>query len=186
MTKRDVWVDPAAAAGGGVPQTPNVAFPKDETWETQLTVSGSYQAFWGIQLSGVFDRRSGDPFAREVRSRAGLRQLSDVIQRVEPVGAQRYDTANLVSLRFEKQFQVGSPERRINLMLDVFNLLNDNPVVSQVIRSGPTTAGLREFFRRGSPASGRGSISSAIVTRSRSVRKDEKQAGAPLEQRVDV
>jgi len=129
-TRKSVWID-------GIPQTPNLKFPKDETWEQQVTLSGSYIAPWGIQVAGVFEHRSGEALARDVQFRAGLRQLSLVTMRVEPVGAQRLPGVSLLNLRLERPLRFPGG-RRLDLKLDFYNLLNANTVLAQSVRSGAT------------------------------------------------
>ncbi len=128
-TKRDVWI-------AGIPDTPNVLFPKDQTWTRQLTLSGSYEAPFGIQLSSVFEHRQGDAYARTVRFTSGLTQLTSVTLRAEPVGSQRLPTANLWSIRVAKYLEVRGG--RFGLQVDLYNALNVNPATAIVAQSGST------------------------------------------------
>lgn len=130
-TKRNVW-------RSGIPQTPNIAefFPKDETWEWNFKVSGSYRLPWDVQAAGSFTRNSGTPWAREVRFTSGLRQQSQVILLMEPLGARRTPSIDLLTLRLEKRVRVKGTETQ--LQLDVFNALNTNTETGFNARSGST------------------------------------------------
>src|SRR5207249_770964 len=102
----------------------------------QFTVSGSYLAPLAIQVAGVLEHRTGDPYARDVRFRTGLSQLSEVVMLMEPLGAERYPTANLMSLRVDKQVRLA--RGRLDLQFDLYNALNINAATASVTRSGST------------------------------------------------
>ena len=74
-------------------------FPRNQTWETTFRASGSYRAPFGIVASSVFEYQSGAPLARTVLFRTGLKQLSTVTLRMEPLGAQRLPGVKLLNLR---------------------------------------------------------------------------------------
>ena len=99
-TRNDNWIT-------AVPTTPNEEFfPKNETWDSTFRAAGSYVARWGIMASGLFEYQSGAAQARDVLFRTGLRQLSSLTLRMEPLGAQRLPSVKLLSFRMAKQIRV--------------------------------------------------------------------------------
>lgn len=108
-------------------------------------VSGLYQGPYGINLSSRFEVLSGVPWyttgsggagvtgAQYVRFNRGVDYPAtsvDAFIRVpgEPQGSQRFDAEVAWDFRAEKRQQLGG-SRSLDLMLDVFNLLNSNTVV---------------------------------------------------------
>jgi hypothetical protein len=108
-------------------------------------VSGLYQGPYGINLSSRFEVLSGVPWytsgsggsgvtgATYVRFNRGVDYPAtsvDAFIRVpgEPQGSQRFDAEVAWDLRAEKRLLLGGA-RSLDLMLDVFNLLNKNTVV---------------------------------------------------------
>jgi hypothetical protein len=129
-TRKNMWIN-------GVPQTPNEEFfPKNETWETTFRVSGSYEAPWGIQASGVYEYQSGTPLARDVLFR-GLPQLSTLTLRMEPLGSQRLPAVKLLNVRAAKRLRLFSAHS-MTLQFDLYNALNVNDETARSVRSGPT------------------------------------------------
>jgi hypothetical protein len=128
-TKSDAWIN-------GVPQTPNEdQFPKNQTWEQTFKVMGTYKTFWDIYAGARYEHLSGAPLARDALFRTGLRQLSTVVVRMEPLGARRLPALNLLSLRAAKQFELRG--NRLELQFDVHNALNANTARAMTVRSGP-------------------------------------------------
>lgn len=128
-TKNDAWI-------GGTPQTPSILYPKDQTWDRQITVSGSYAAPFGIRVAGTFEHRQGAAYARQVLFNTGLPQLNQVTLLVEPTGSRRLPSANLLNARLEKQFTV--PGGQLSLQADLYNALNVNTATGIVNRAGAT------------------------------------------------
>jgi hypothetical protein len=130
-TRKDTWIT-------GVPTNPNEEFfPKNQTWEKTARVSGSYSAPFGIQASGIFEYQSGGPLARDVLFRTGLRQLSSVTLRMEPLGAQTLPAVRLLNLRAGRRFALGG-RRQVTVNVDLYNALNQNDATTVSVRSGPT------------------------------------------------
>ncbi len=128
-TRRNEWTN-------GVPTNPNAAvFPKNETWDTTFRVAGSYLARWGIMTSALFEYQSGGVQARDVLFRTGLRQLSSVILRMEPLGTQRLPAYKLLSFRAAKELAVVDGHR-LRVQFDLFNALNANDATGITRRSG--------------------------------------------------
>jgi hypothetical protein len=128
-TRKNMWL-------GGVPQTPNDFFPKNETWETTYRVSGSYTAPWGIVASGILESQSGTPLARDVLYRTGLTSLASLTVRMEPIGTQRLPAVRLLNVRATKQFHLN--RNRFSVQFDLYNALNSSDATSESFRSGPT------------------------------------------------
>ena len=68
--------------------------------------------------------------------RTGLRQLSTVTLRMEPLGAIRLPAVRLLNLRLSKQITVGT--QRLTIDADVYNALNSNDATTMSVASGPT------------------------------------------------
>ena len=68
--------------------------------------------------------QSGQPFGRTF-----VASLNYGTQRVlaEPLGTSKQDTVAIADLRVERLFGLGG-QRRLSAQLDVYNLLNANPV----------------------------------------------------------
>jgi len=103
-----------------------------------LTVAGSYQFPWDVQLSGKYTARAGDPLDR-TQLFAGLTatQVSETI-RVVPRGTDRTETVDkFVDVRLGKRFVIKGAGRW-EATVDVFNLLNANHVLLQTEAIGTT------------------------------------------------
>ena len=128
-TRKNVWIS-------GVPYTPNEEFfPRNETWETTFRASGSYRAPLGVTAAAVFEYQSGAPLARTVLFRTGLRQLSTVTLRMEPLGSISLPGVKLLNLRASKIFDLNG--RRFSVDGDVYNALNANDATTMTVASGP-------------------------------------------------
>jgi len=93
----------------------------------QLKLQGAYTFDFGLVMSGFYRLAAGNPYTRELTV-VGLPQ-GPITVFAEPRGSSRSDTANILDLRFEQSFQIGSGSgSRIGLMLDVFNLFNSAAV----------------------------------------------------------
>jgi hypothetical protein len=129
-TKNDAWI-------AGVPTTPNEEFfPKNQTWDQTFRAAGSYVAPWGIMGSALFEYQSGPAQARDVLYRTGLRQLSSLTLRMEPIGAYRLPAVKLLSVRAAKHFRIGAAQK-MTAQFDLFNALNANDATAITVRSGP-------------------------------------------------
>jgi hypothetical protein len=137
-TKNHRWI-------ARIPQSPNDEFfPLDETWSWQHKFVASYTLPWDVRISSFFQSISGDPRQRTYVFRTAdpdggrpIAQSSTVTLRLEPFGARREPTLNVLNLRAAKSFALGSG-RRLELGVDVFNALNGNAASLIVNASGPT------------------------------------------------
>ncbi len=100
-----------------------------------FTLSGSYMGPYGIQFSGKYTARAGDPLVRTIQA-TGLTQGTQTVW-VLPRGEDRTETVSkFVDVRFGKQFVLGPS--RIEGTVDIFNLLNANHVLNQNTAIGTT------------------------------------------------
>jgi hypothetical protein len=119
-----------------LPVTPNNEFfPRDLYWDRSFKALGSYQAFWNIYTGFSYNYLSGAPQARDVVYRTGLRQLSTVTLRMEPLAAQRLPANHLLNLRAAKKFTVNGNDS-IEIQFDLHNALNMSTIQAQTFRSG--------------------------------------------------
>jgi hypothetical protein len=89
------------------PSDPNAEiFAANRTWEWLGRVSGAYAFPGDVMVSGNFEHRSGNPWARQVLF-TGVPILSSLTPRVEPIGTHRLPNLNVLDLRVEKSFQLG-------------------------------------------------------------------------------
>jgi carboxypeptidase family protein/TonB-dependent receptor-like protein len=110
-------------------------FRNDDTWEWLGRVSGSYVFKYDIMLSGNFEYRSGDPLARQFTFKGG-KTITSITLNVEPIGSERLQSPKLLDLRIQKAFPVGKG-RKLDLRMNVYNVLNGNWVTTQTVLSGP-------------------------------------------------
>ena len=104
--------------------------------ETTARVEGAWIFPWSVQLSGNFEHRSGQPWARTVNFAAPAGQpIANLVVRVEPIGAERLPDINLLHMRVEKQVKL-SGSRKLALRVNVFNATNINTEQSITQLSG--------------------------------------------------
>ena len=116
--------------------TPNAEiFSANRTWEWLGRASGAYQFPFGLMTSVNFEHRSGEPIARTV-SVAGGSQIRSLTVRVEPIGSIRRPNINVMDVRTEKKFRLGSTQQLI-ARLNVYNTLNAGTVTNWTTLSGP-------------------------------------------------
>ncbi len=101
-----------------------------------FNLSGSYLLPWyGLQLSGKYTARAGDPLIRTFQA-AGLGQGTQTVW-VQPRGEDRTETVDkFVDVRVSKRFAIGTT--RFEGTVDAFNLLNANHVLNQNTGLGST------------------------------------------------
>lgn len=117
--------------------TPNdEIFASDHTWEWTGKLAAAYIFPRSFTLSGNYEHRSGEPWARQVLFRGGA-TIPSITLRVEPIGTRRLPNRNLVNMRLQKALQLGGAHR-LELRVNVYNVLNANTVMNVVKRSGPS------------------------------------------------
>ena len=93
-------------------------------------MSALYQLPWDINVSGYFSLRQG--FVHPIRVRSDNREFSAgrAYTIVEPMGSNHLPNVKMLDLRAEKIFVI--PDiGRLGLIVDVFNVLNDNSVLGR-------------------------------------------------------
>jgi len=102
---------------------------------TQLgKVMGTYRAPFKLMLSGVFYYTSGDTFTRTIRTTRTQTPQGRRDVFIEPRGASRYDDQMRLDARVERRFGLGGGS--LGLMVEAFNVFNDDAVTEQTTRSG--------------------------------------------------
>jgi hypothetical protein len=110
----------------------------DIPWDTQFKLSGVYPMPYGIQFSGVFISAKGEDVpVNYVVNRSivpTLTQTSVTVRLNEP-GSKNLERVNKLDLMISKSFTHGA--LRLQPQLELFNILNANPVLSQTNTFGP-------------------------------------------------
>jgi hypothetical protein len=119
-------------------------FPLDETWSWAGNVTGSYRMPGDVTLSGFLQTKNGVTgqrtyIFRQVDPDGGqaIAQNGNTTIRVEPYGSRRLSAQNILNLRASKDFSLGAA-RRIDIDVDVFNVLNAAPPTAANFQSGPS------------------------------------------------
>jgi outer membrane receptor protein involved in Fe transport len=98
----------------------------------QFKLQGTYEMPWDVVVSASYSAISGLPWAPQVRFTKANSPLivveSGITVKAEPLGSERYDVDQDLSLRGERRFKFGT--RTLGLMVDVFNVLNLSTVTS--------------------------------------------------------
>jgi hypothetical protein len=101
------------------------------TWTVKAY--GTFEAPFGVRLTGQLRHQSGQPFGRTFTAALSY---GNVRVLAEPVGTRRMDNVTITDLRVEKSWRAPA-HRRLAVFVDVFNLLNANPAQNAVWSSGP-------------------------------------------------
>jgi hypothetical protein len=116
----------------------------DIPWRTHFKLSGAYPLPYGLRVSAVFQSTAGDPLvysyivtAAAFRNLTGvaLGQSSVTVYPLNEPGSAYYDRVNQLDFTIAKSFKAGS--WRITPDVSLFNMLNANPIYSQVTAYGP-------------------------------------------------
>ncbi len=126
---RKVWSGALISTDAtGIPQDPNnLRFNTGENFNAwTYKIMGTYQAPFGLSVSGVFRGAKGEAYGRRWNSprlNQGVQALT-----VEPIGTFFMDTIKLVDFRAEKTFTVSERWGKVGVMVDIFNALNSAAV----------------------------------------------------------
>ena len=104
---------------------------KSSTWQAHF--SGRYQFPRAIGVGTNVQVQSGWPYARLVSATLPIAGTQTFF--IEDINHNRSDTVPLVGLRGDKSWRFG--DRRVLIMLDVFNVLNSNAVTNFTLINGP-------------------------------------------------
>ncbi len=95
-------------------------------WESTGRLDGAYIFPWAVQVSGNFEHRSGQPWARTVNFAAPAGQpIPSIVLRTEAIGARRLPTINLLHMRIEKALKL-TGGKKLAVRLNIFNVTNIN------------------------------------------------------------
>jgi carboxypeptidase family protein len=119
-------------------------FPLDETWSWAGNITGSYRLPGDVSISGFLQSKNGVTgqrtyIFRQVDPDGGpsIAQNGNTTLRVEPYGARRLSAQNILNLRGSKDFRLPGG-RRIDIDVDVFNVLNAATPTQANFQSGPS------------------------------------------------
>lgn len=142
-----VWEDSTGnvdtSYGGSTGRSPDFDNPNQRINDTgslslqrewQVKMAGTYLAPWGINLSASYRFLSGQRRTRQV-------EFEDLAQgtvtvNAEPRGSSQVGDQSIVDFRAEKQFEIPDSGVRLGVMLDVFNLTNEDSIISQGFTTG--------------------------------------------------
>jgi hypothetical protein len=110
-------------------------FAANRTWEWLGRASGAYNFPYEVLVSANLEHRSGTSWARQVLF-SNVPVLSSITLRTEPIGTRRMPNINTLDVRLQKAFQLGG-QKRIQVQLNTYNVLNANTVTSMDFRAGP-------------------------------------------------
>jgi hypothetical protein len=109
-------------------------FTANETWEWLTKLSGAYEFPYGVIASMNYERRSGDPVARQALFTGGT-TVPSIVLNVEPIGTLRLPTLNVVDVAVKKAFTLQKGQS-LKLGVEIFNVLNSNTAKGWTLRSG--------------------------------------------------
>jgi hypothetical protein len=119
-------------------------FPLDETWSWAGNVTGSYRLPGDISVSGFLQSKNGvkgqrTNIFRQVDPDGGpaIAQNGNTTLRLEPYGKEQLSAQNILNLRASKDVRLGG-RRRLDVDVDVFNVLNAATPTAANFQSGPS------------------------------------------------
>src|SRR5580765_3812512 len=119
-------------------------FPLDETWSWAGNVTGSYRMPGDVSISGFLQTKNGVTGQRTYIFRQAdpdgglaITQNGNTTLRVEPYGTQRLSAQNILNLKASKDLKLGTG-RRLNIDVDVFNVLNAATPTAASFVTGPS------------------------------------------------
>jgi hypothetical protein len=102
--------------------------------EWELKANASVDLGWDMILSGYYLFRSGEHWTPYVQVR-GLLENDRTYVNMEPLGSEQLDDRHLLDVKLEKRFKFAR-DMGLAIMIDVFNLLNDDTVLEVSERWG--------------------------------------------------
>jgi hypothetical protein len=119
-------------------------FPLDETWSWAGNVTGSYRLPGDVTLAGFLQSKNGVTgqrtyIFRQVDPDGGpaIVQNGNTTIRLEPYGKERLSAQSILNLRASKDLSLGGG-RRLDIDVDVFNVLNAATPTAANFQSGPS------------------------------------------------
>jgi len=101
--------------------------PANQT--VQVKLQGTYLFDFGLNVSGLYRFRTGNPYTRELVIDDDTFPQGVFNVRAEPRGSSLTDSVHLFDLRFDQEFGVSAG--RIGIVVDVFNIFNTNATVDE-------------------------------------------------------
>ena len=137
--KNHTWIGTKAT-----PVSPNdLIFPLDDTLDWSGKIMGSYDAPYGVRVSALYNFLAGIPQQRTYTFRS-VPNASTVTIPLEALGAQRDPNQHVLNVRAARSFRLAG--RRLELSLQVFNVLNANTATVTRYVSGPTYRAISEIL----------------------------------------
>ena len=119
-------------------------FPIDDTWSWAGNATGSYRLPWDITVAGFLQSKNGvlgqrTAIFRQVDPAGGpaIAQNGNTTLRLEPFGERKLSAQNILNMRASKTVSLGGA-RRLDIDLDVFNVLNAATPTAATFQAGPT------------------------------------------------
>jgi hypothetical protein len=119
-------------------------FPVDDTWSWAGNITGSYRLPGNVSLSGFLQSRNGLLGQRTYIFRQAdpdhgpaIAQNGNTTLRLEPFGKEKLAAQNILNFRASKDVAIGG-SRRIDIDVDIFNVLNAATPTAANFQSGPT------------------------------------------------
>ena len=123
------------AGSTAFPITPNGKTDRSQFWFYNFKIHGSYEPGWNLRFTPVFRIQQGYPYGRVFAANAtGISQNF----LAEAFDAHRQETIKQLDLRMQKGLKLGS-RAKLDVLLDVFNVFNANPVLNQTATTGRLT-----------------------------------------------
>ncbi len=117
-------------------------FPVDDTWSWAGNVTGSYRLPGDVSLSlqsrnGLLGQRTYIFRQADPDRGPAIAQNGNTTLRLEPFGKEKVAAQNILNFRAGKNFAIGGG-RRIDIDVDIFNVLNAATPTAANFQSGPT------------------------------------------------
>jgi hypothetical protein len=131
---------PLVTSGDGSSNTVLNVTPNDEinsvddTWETIARMSAAYTVpHIDVLLSGNFEHRSGDYFARTALISGGNR-IPSLTLRMEPISANQLPDINLLDFTVQKMLRIARWQTAVRM--NIYNATNAGTITGTTIQSG--------------------------------------------------
>ena len=107
---------------------------RDTTSDVSFKVNGTLEGPMRIRFSPVYSYQAGTQFARTFVTSSGQLNYANPTLNAELLDARRNSTVSIMNLRIDRPIPMGSV--RLFPQLDLYNLLNANPIQDITVTSG--------------------------------------------------